>query len=203
MSTVLYVPVAIKTPRINSELLIKLFNLNAKKHSTGLWNYWTIKFKPYEFYDDRWEKRYVNDNVVPIWDETFKNNFSNCVKFLDKLPFTELTHINLLYQIVDIPSHLDYHKNENNYKNQLCYKWLILPGEKNSFYIENKNKKIFLNPPENFRCFCIPESYIKHGAIKNNTNKIIMSIFGKLDKEKHNILIEKSLEKFNEHSISE
>jgi len=204
MDSILYTPVFLKTPLIDSNKLITIFKNNCNLHENKFWNFWTVKFKPYITYDERWNNRYTNDNIEPIWDTDFKYNFPECILFLHSLPFKKITHINLLEQIKDIPLHIDYHSHEKVYKNQLCYKWLILRGEEDSFYIETHNKQIkFINPPNNYHCFCIQESRTKHGAIKKNKEKLIMSIFGELDTEKHKKIIEISNEKFNEHCISE
>lgn len=204
MNKLLYTPIIISTPDINSNLINEEFNKKCSLHYTNLWNFWTIRHKPYKSYTERWENRYVEDSLKPIWDEDFKNKFPECIDFLKKLPFEELTHINLLKQVKDIPLHIDFHKNENITKNEFCYKWLIVPGNKNSFFIESKqNIYTFINPPENYKCFCIQESYIKHGAIKRDDEKIIMSIFGKLNIKEHDNIIKLSMEKFHDTCISE
>lgn len=199
-----YTPIYLKTPLPDAKKLLDFMAIKSKVHSTKLWNYWTVRYKPYQSYDDRWEKRYTNDNISAIWDEDFLSNFPECIDFLNTLPFKEITHINLLEQIKDVPLHKDYHKNESTYKDQMCYKWLLIPGELNSFFIERTDNSIlFVNPPPSYNCFVIPESKIRHGAIKKNKEKIIASIFGILDNERHSNLVKISMEKFNEHLVSE
>lgn len=204
MSKLLYTPILIPTPEVDSDLINSEFNKKCSMHFTKLWNFWTIRFKPYDSDIERWENRYSNDNIQPIWDNDFKVKFPECVNFLDKLPFEEITHINLLKQLKDIPLHYDYHANENVKQNNLCYKWMIVLGKKNSFFIESKNKStFFVNPKVDFSCFCIQESYVKHGAIKRDDEKIVMSIFGKPNIDQHNNLIKLSTEKFYDTYISE
>lgn len=204
MNKLLYTPIYINSPKIDHDFLNAEFDKNCLLHETKLWNFWNIRFKPYNFYNERWESRYDVDKVLPVWDENFKHKFSEAVEFLNKLPFKNITHINLLKQLKDIPPHIDYHKNEKQIQNQFCYKWLMVKGKDNSFFLEMKDKKIkFVNPPDEYSCFVIPESYIKHGAIKTNEEKIIMSIFGDLDLQMHNELIQLSRTTFHDQIICE
>lgn len=204
-SNILYSPIDIPTPEIDSIKLNNLFEKNCLLHYTKLWNFYTIKAENIkinntpEGFRKNWLNRY-NPEIITEWDNDFEEYFPEMISFLNLLPFKKLTHINILKQLKDIPPHIDYDKDEQTKYDNLCYKWLAVPGDHDSFFIE-KEERLFVNPPNNFKCFVIQETKAKHGAIKRNNNKLILSIFGIIDLEKHKSLIKRSLERFDDYVI--
>lgn len=199
---ILYTPIDLITPKINLNNLLKLFFLKCSIHYTKLWKYYTIISRGYQNYEENWNSRYDSTNFSIKYDKDIFTDFPEIFITLKKLPFLQLTHVNILYQIDDIPPHIDYHKDEKIHKKNLCYKWLIYPGISNSFYVLKDEKKYFINPPKNNLIFAIQESEYKHGAIKKDDHKLIISIFGILDEKNHRGLISQSTKKFKNEIIN-
>lgn len=159
-------------------------------------------------FEEAWEKRYdaagdikrnslLVDVLKPLYDQ------------FELLPLT-VTHAQILRATKDVPKHHDMKHNKGEFINDLSkdmyepngWKILLNKFDEKSFYV-NKNWNSdpdYIRLPQDTNTFVISEQTYPHGSIFVK-DKCVVSIFGLVDKDKADKLIEKSKKKYSEYLI--
>lgn len=210
-----YLPIDIPVLIPDEKLVLDWFE-HHKLLDTNYWEYeqgrhtWAMistckEPKNWRRYDaDMWNNRRepIVDNPSiffhPGFEETFPE-ISNCIR---QLPFKQLTVSGMLYQMGEIPVHQDATDKHDPTEPRRYTIYLTAP-EHNTFYVSktSDSEKIILNINSNYSCFVFNNTDCWHGALKNNRPKIILTMAGILDNEKHKKLIERSLKKFKDQAL--
>jgi hypothetical protein len=130
---------------------------------------------------------------------------------LEQLPFKELTMVALFLQIQEVGKHFDPYS-EDIYvdptevsidKEPHRYNILLTQHSKPSFYLSDTmdSDKIFPNITKERPAFAFCERYHYHGADYIGPGKVLLTVFGILDREKHKATIEKNLLKYKDEAI--
>lgn len=167
----------------------------------------------------------INLDVAELFDHresmvTFKGLWSTMIlreqdfinpaikKILDQLPFSKITQAKYNIQKIDIIPHIDvrpeYLNDEEQYKNihdsePSGYR-IVLSGKTDSMEILLNDEWMRVYLPAVPGVYLINSTEIYHKII-NDTGRRSLYFRGLLDRNKHNDLIKKSLQKFNEYAV--
>ncbi len=209
-----YLPIDIEIGDIDEQKLLQWFH-DHKLLDTNYWEYkenrhtWAMistctQPKDWRRYDDEmWKNRRTagaNDGILfhPGFEEEFPT-VANCIR---QLPFKQLTVSGMLYQMGEIPVHQD--ANDPHCPTEPRRYIIYLTDPKfNTFYFskEKGSEKIYPTIDNNYRCFAFNNGDVWHGASPTNREKIILTMAGIIDNEKHEALIKRSLEKFSNKAL--
>lgn len=159
--------------------------------------------KNWRRYDkEMWDNRRVEQDTKPevLLHPGFETEFPQLANVLKQLPFKQLTVSGMLYQLGDIPLHSDTHDPHEPTEPRRYTIYLTNP-EYNTFYFERDGVKHFPKINKDYCCFVFNNRDIQHGALMGNREKMILTIAGILDNEKHDILLERSLNKFKDEAL--
>lgn len=172
------------------------FDLN---HTGKVWLERNIKHEDHEY------------NINPKFDSFLKSETKKILSFVSEhIPIIP-THITLVNSTGPVPPHVDCGPAQRNLFHQgldpSTIKILINPDDyDNTLYFKHRDEKIFLkkeNLPKTTNVFAWSENKVPHGAIyKEGTNRILLNIFGILNKEKYKSLLEKSYSQYNKYAIT-
>lgn len=124
---------------------------------------------------------------------------------LNQLPFKQLTVVVLFKQTAQVNHHYDPHtsdvySDESEISIDLeprRYNILLTRHDTPSFFVGNDmNEKIYPIITKDRPAFSFCERYHYHGADYIGPNKVMLSVFGILDRDKHKVMIENSLKKY-------
>jgi hypothetical protein len=213
MKNLVYLPIDIDVEWPDEATIVDWFH-NHKFLDTDYWEYesnrhtWALaascvepkdwhRFDP-EMWGNRREEG-INEGVLfhPGFEETFPS-IANCIR---QLPFKQLTVGGMLYQMGEIPPHQDTH-DKNNPTEPRRYTIYLTDPRYNTFYFcpdetgENKVYPNLVSP-----CFAFNNADVWHGAIATKRPKIILSIAGIVDNDKHEELLKRSLEKYKDYAL--
>lgn len=213
MKKLVYLPIDIDVDWPDEDLLVDWFHQH-KLLDTDYWEYqsnrhtWAMistctlprDWRRYdkEMWDNR-RKEGINEGMLfhPGFEKIFPG-LANCIK---QLPFKQLSVSGLLYQMGEIPLHKDTHDITNPVEPRRYTIYLTDP-KYNTFYFSTdeigKNK---IYPDIVTPCFAFNNTDVWHGAAVSLRPKIILTTAGIIDHEKHNALLQKSLEKYNSQAI--
>ena len=123
------------------------------------------------------------------------------------MPFTDITYINFLEQKIHCQLHKDAATRPAKEDEPGTYKAFMVYDKPLMYFQKEKavEDKIYIkHPNELTKWFVINNHDALHAADlpEPPDRKIIMSIFGKLDKEKHQEILKRSLEKFKDYIIN-
>jgi hypothetical protein len=209
--TVLYTPLDIKVEPFNEHNLIEWFNAN-KIYEPDYWVFkdgrheWALaaasqpvenwqRIKPYE--DWLAQKFVESDNALLHFAPGFAEAFPALIDAINQMPFKEIGAVGLLKQLIEIAPHTDTHDPTQPIEPSRCMMFLTDPTQ-NTFYIEG-HAPVKIHPE--YRAFAFNNMAAKHGALPPKGVKILMSVVGILDHEKHAALIDQSLTKFQDWVI--
>lgn len=207
--TVLYTPLDIKVEPFDEQRLIDWFDEN-KIDEPDYWVFkegrheWALaaasqpvenwqRIKPYE--DWLAQGHQQSPDAKLEFAPGFATQFPGLVKAIRQLPFIEIGAVGLLKQLKAIEPHVDTFDPTDPIEPRRYMMYLTAPNE-NTFYVQQDgtNVNVPINPE--YRAFAFNSTDTKHGADFPVGTKILMSIVGILDQEKHEELIAKSLTKF-------
>jgi hypothetical protein len=130
---------------------------------------------------------------------------------LNQLPFKELSMVTMLVQREAVETHIDSQVYDNiTDPSEIAidmeprrYNILMNKHDYKSFYVcENHgSEKIFPTITPDVPCHAICESHHWHGADYDGPDKIMLCVFGILDREKHKQMIAYNLEKYKDRAI--
>lgn len=209
-----YTPIKIYCPIPDQALLLDWFHSH-KLLDDDYWEYkenrhvWakvvtSTEPKDWRRYDKiEWDNRRIpiqNPGLFfhPGFEETFPD-IANCIR---QLPFKQLSIGGMLYQLGEIPVHQDtYDINEPSEPRRYTI-YLTNPDE-NTFYLskDESSEKIYIKVNKNYSCFVFNNSQMLHGASPKINEKIILTMAGIINNNKHVKLVEKSLNYFENERL--
>jgi len=216
-SNIGYLPIDIPKLQNKDKILNNLQELNDSIVGDNIWN----SFNLLEGYSGH------NHQYTCQWAESAIKNIPSLIEFIENnIPFTGFRMARLYRQIVEVDCHIDAvrdpetsicgdsSKTSLNYLDYvkqyepLGYKLLINGTRDNHFYIAKKEARItkeedrhYARLPESTDCFVIPYSTQAHGAIMEETDRLILIMHGYVDPSKHEELLIKSYDKYKDYVI--
>jgi L-rhamnose mutarotase len=210
-----YLPIDIPLNVPDEKLVLEWFE-NHKLLDTNYWEYeqgrhtWTMIStctmpEDWRRYDaDMWNNRREPIQGEPdiFFHPGFEDAFPSIANCIRQLPFKQLTVSGMLYQMDEIPVHQDAIDKHNPIEPRRYTIYLTAP-EHNTFYVSKTpdSEKIVLDIDPNYACFVFNNTDCFHGALKNTRPKIILTMAGIIDNEKHKALLERSLNKFKDRAV--
>lgn len=175
-----------------------------------------------ESWYDRYELGPREDYIInPVFSKRLTNEIQKMLDFIElNIPIFP-AHLTLVNSTTDVPMHCDvppeqvncfFNKgaepanvkillNPEQYDNTLFFQKYGTDKKSTKPQIKILNSK--RNIPENVNVFGWSENFHGHGAKqKENTNRMLINIFGPLDKEKYKELVRRSLEKYSDYAIT-
>lgn len=191
--TIAYLPLDI--PKFDLEYIISNYEFHPHNKWPDAWNCLPVCGKTDSWDADSFYNAYINRYK----DGEVKWNVPELKEILEHYP-GEVTHAQVLNQKASIVAH----KDTPIIKKQVepnGFKILLNNTLEKSFYVKVNGNRHFIQLPETTNCFTINEHEVLHGAIMPKYNKYIVSCFGVIDEDKHQQLIQKSLEKYENYGI--
>lgn len=128
---------------------------------------------------------------------------------LDQLPFKELSIVTMLVQKQDVPHHTDNQAYDviidpseiSIDVEPRRYNILLTKHHYKSFFVskDKDSEKMYPSISQERPCHAICEQYHWHGADYAGPDKIMLCVFGILDREKHKQMIETNLNKYKDN----
>lgn len=213
MNSLIYLPIDIDLEWPDEAKIIDWFH-HHKLLDTDYWEYesnrhtWAMistckEPKDWRRYDaEMWSNRReegVNKGILfhPSFEETFPN-IAYCIR---QLPFKQLTVSGMLYQMGNIPPHKDT-QDQHSPTEPRRYSIYLTDPKYNTFYFsqdEQGENKIYPNLVT--PCFAFNNTDTWHGAVATKRPKIILTTAGIIDNEKHEKLLQRSLEKYKDFAL--
>lgn len=149
-----------------------------------------------------WENRRVEQETKPEIHihPGFEDEFPELANVIRNLPFKQLSVTGMLYQIGEIPLHNDTFDPHEPLEPRRYTIYLTNP-DYNTFYFNVNGEKVFPKINNDYCCFAFNNNDVKHGAVKMDREKIILTAAGIIDNERHEQLLKQSIEKFKEYLI--
>ena len=212
-----YCPLDLPRVDIDEELVSALIDYHNPGHHDGIWDTLPLvgrvekqnDFSNAVEFEKAWEIRYSDKGEV-LYNELVKDKLKPIFDQLKLLPM-QVTHAQLLRATKNVPKHHDMKHKKNTFINDLpkdSYEpggWKIQLNKTNekSFYVcKNwQSDPDYIQIPKETNTFVINEKSFPHGS-DYVEDKIIVSIFGLIQKKDADALIKKSLEKYSDYSIS-
>lgn len=140
-------------------------------------------------------EKYDRSPAAFDFPEKFPEIWRGCLN----LPFKEITLAHMWEQYKSVPTHHD----PFNPGHMVSYRIKFIDKSTvPSFYFCGYNlEKKYLNLPEDTNTFAFSNKQIMHGADMPNNRKIMLWCYGIIDQEKHEKLIENSIEKYKGRQI--
>jgi hypothetical protein len=157
----------------------------------------SIKVKAFNSW---WESTLITDKTAEI------NEFN---KITDQLPFTKITALTHKIQTEPVPAHIDVYSSmafepgegENILANEPAGYRFVVYGKTDSLELFTGKEWVTAHVPSVPCCYLINSTTGRH-RVKYDENREIIYVRGILDPERHQALIQKSMEKYKEFSIS-
>ena len=193
MDNIAFLPLDI--PKFDLEHIVSRYKFHPHNKWPEAWNCLPVCGKT-----DAWDADSFYDAYVNRYEDgEVKWNVPELKEILQYYP-GEVTHAQVLNQKNVIVAH----KDTPIIKKQVepnGFKILLNNTLEKSFYVKVNGKRHFIELPETTNCFTINEHEVLHGAIMPKYDKYIVSCFGIIDEDRHQRLIEKSLEKYENYGI--
>lgn len=217
-SNIGYLPIDIPKLQNKDKILNNLQELNDSIVGDNIWNSFNLleKSSDYEYnhYACQWTKSAIRH--VPDLVEFVENNIP-LIGFRMARLYRQLTEIECHVDAVRDPEtsicgdssstslpYLDYVEQHE----PVGYKLLINGTRNNHFYIAKNEMRItkeedrhYTQLPESTDCFVIPYSTQPHGAIMQETDRLMLVMHGYIDPSKHKELLIKSHDKYKNYVI--
>ena len=115
-----------------------------------------------------------------------------------ELPFDQIGTSGFIMQIGTIPPHNDAEYDMTEPRRYIIY---ATDPAYNTFHFVHKGEKIWPQIDPKYRCFAFNNTDVEHAADPTNRTKILLSTVGIMNKEKHEALLKRSIEKFADKVI--
>ena len=176
-----------------------------------------------QLHEKSFANRYISGSE---WQNNFDQTFPTIAQFINNLPM-EVNHFELLINKMSIFSHIDEweidgivdplwspfiirtqkqidNTIDGNVPVSLIKVWLYEKEEdkKKSFYMvkDYLEDPVYCWGPGKYFVGALSKAKYPHGADKTQGRKIVFNIHGVLDKEKHQEIVKKSLNKYGEYA---
>lgn len=213
MKNLIYLPIDLDVDWPDEATLVDWFHQH-KLLDTDYWEYksnrhtWAMTStckepKGWRRYDNEmWQNRRakgINQGVFlhPGLEEAFPS-IANCIR---ALPFKQLTVSGMLYQMGEIPPHKDAEDLRKPTEPRRYTIYLTDP-KYNTFYFstdEHGDNKMYPNLVT--PCFAFNNTDVYHGALATKRPKIILTMAGIIDNDKHKKLLDRSLKRYKEYAL--
>lgn len=201
---ILYTPIHLPPLEFDRDEFIKWHEAKRHRNRDNI-NYdkkdfiapWMVSFAYHIDYG--WCNRFLK--VIPNFKDILHNH----------LPYTDITYVNFLEQKIpcqlhqDVGSRPDKEDEPGAYKAFMVYDAPLMYFQEGNTKDNLKTEKIYINHPNKLtKWFAINNYDAYHAADlpKEGQRKIIMTILGTLDKEKHKQILEQSIEKYKDYLIT-
>lgn len=163
---------------------------------------------------------YNDNSFIPPWmvSFAFHKDYGWCNRFLkvipnfqhileNYIPYNDVTYVNFLEQKIHCQLHVDKGTRPAREDEPGTYKAFMVYDKPLMYFQKEKavEDKVYIkHPNELTKWFAINNYDALHAADlpKPPDRKIIMTILGKLDKEKHHKILKRSLKKYKDYTIS-
>lgn len=126
--------------------------------------------------------------------------FPGLETLLTGLPFDQIGAVGLMKQLDEVPLHMDTTDHTYPIEPRRYVAYLTDPNE-NTFYINHNGQNYDVPVLDNYRVFSFNSVDAKHGARRPVGAKIIVSVVGVINHDKHKKLLNHSLEKFSDYVV--
>ena len=202
--TVLYTPLDLPALEFDREEFIKWHEAKRWANRDNI-NYdrknfiapWLVSFAYHVDYG--WCNRFMK--VIPNFQDILYNH----------LPYTDITYVNFLEQKIPCMLHQDVGSRPKDksqepgaYKAFMVYDDPLMYFQKGSKLEEVDDEKLWINHPNELTKWFAINNYDAYHAAElpeKPKRKIIMTIMGKLDHDKHQVILKRSLEKYKDYLI--
>ena len=212
--TVLFTPIDIEFELPSEQELIDWYESH-KILDTDYWEYtanrhqWCLvasrqNLKNWRSFDG-WKEWTKNRNLIGsdqlFFHDDFEQRFPSLANAVRQLPFKEIGASGFIRQMgAEIEPHFDT-DNVYDFLEPRRYVFFVSKIEENTFYMYPNGKKVYPRIHSKYRLCAFNNSACEHGADPPKGWKMLLSTTGILDKEKHEELIKRSVEKFSDYVI--
>lgn len=189
-----------KIPRQIAQNFIDTLGKHWKDHPTSDGLYWQfIKLT----------ERKKNWEDVSEFTEYAKTNLSQIVEWIEKnFPYKTLRNVKFNRQVAHTNQHVDYdypkdldlfHNNQNN---EPCGYRAVITGSKSGclYLVNNQGERIYPTLPDTTDTYVIGTTNTLHGVEEESERETLYMHF-EIDREEHQKLLERSLEKYREFAV--
>ena len=148
---------------------------------------WTGRFEPGEVKTNPNVSKFLVDQIMSL---------------VNQFPI-EPNHVQILNQNDYITPHKDAPEITTvatTQKEPAGFKIILNDDLEKSFFVqrEENGRRLFVSLPNDTNCFTINEHEVFHGSKPPKKPKYVVSCFGIIDDEKHDVLISKSMDKYGD-----
>ena len=147
-----------------------------------------------------------------IFNEEYRATHGFLFDFItDHLPFDDIVNVKIHRQYRNAEKvHLDFANPQdnielynNNVYNEPCGFRMVVAGvRQGALHIENsKKEKIYPYLPETTDWYCLNSTNAKHAVETLDNGRMIIFTHGWINLDKHNLIINRSLEKYGEYAV--
>jgi len=212
--TVLFTPIDIEFELPSEQELIDWYNSH-KMLDTDYWEYtenrhqWCLVASRENHTNWRefiaWQKWTTNRNLIGstelFFHDDFELKFPSLANAIRQLPFKEIGATGFIRQMgAEIEPHMDT-DNVYGFEEPRRYVFFVSKIEDNTFFMYPNNNKVYPIIHPKYRLSAFNNTACEHGADSPRGWKMLLSTTGILDKEKHEALIKRSIEKFSDYVI--
>tara|TARA_B100000780_G_scaffold268600_1_gene226695 strand:- start:623 stop:1225 length:603 start_codon:yes stop_codon:yes gene_type:complete len=196
----MYTPLDLPAMEVNREEFISWHESKRKRNQDNI-GYtskdfiapWMVSFAYHVNYG--WCNRFLK--VIPNFQDILYNH----------LPYTDITYVNFLEQKIPCQLHHDVGSRPDKEDEPGSYKAFMVYDKPLMYFQKDREveDKVYINhPTELTKWFAINNYDALHAADLPEApdRKIIMTVLGTLDKEKHHKILSRSLEKYKDYTIS-
>lgn len=211
--TYLYLPIDIHFDLPDRHDLLSWFEAN-RIEDLGEWNFrdgeheWALVATGQPVDDWRsiapyasWQQQGYQHNSQNItrYAPGFTARFPGLFEAIERLPFREIGVAGMMRQLDVIAEHRDtYDPNEpQEPRRYLIY---LTDPLHNTFWVRNGEPEL-VQIPDTTRVFAFNNSETTHGATAPTGEKILLSVVGIIDDERHQALLERSAQRYAEYAI--
>jgi hypothetical protein len=160
-----------------------------------------------------WNIVFLWERGATTWNEYALDYFPNLLEVFDQLPHLSIDNVALLEQLMEVKVHCDVSKEPYPDLGPASYRCMLINDEpSNTFYFrkgvrwEDNLGDSFMFPywPETSNFFAMNNYNSMHGSFmlrRPESRKIMLTVWGRVDREKHFKLIARSIEKYNTYVI--
>lgn len=147
------------------------------------------------------------------WDPSFEEEFPEIVSTVEQqLPFKEIVRVSVLEQLMEVRRHQDISRDPSPHLEPASYRCTLVNDEpEKTFYLRRgvrrlgtlEEKDLFPRLPSSTQWWVMGNLKSMHGSHMPSpgARKLIFSIWGVVDPERHFQLLQRSLSKFSEFAI--
>ena len=196
----MYTPIDLPEMKVDRDKFIKWHESKRKRNQDNIAYStkdfiapWLVSFAFHKDYG--WCNRFLK--VIPNFQDILYNH----------LPYNDVVYVNFLEQKIPCQLHQDVGSRPDKEDEPGSYKAFMVYDKPLMYFQEKRDveDKIYINHPNHLtKWFAINNYDALHAADlpKSPDRKIIMTILGKLNKEKHQEILKRSLEKYKDYTIS-